>query len=965
MTKVDEPDERTGHIRGDAAGYASDLLNRSLVEHLPQRVYLKDRTSAYTWCNARYADTLGIVPGDIAGKDDFAFFPEALARKHRADDKAVLMAGAPIELDEVTQVDGAERWCHVTRTPYHDEQGRVVGILGIVEDVTERKRVEAALREGGDKFGYVWEHSLLAKSITRPSGGLEVNRAFCDMLGYSAEELQGRSWHEISHPDDIAETERIVGDLLSGAQDQAWFTKRYLHKGGSVVWCEVSTSLRRDASGKPLYFMTSMLDITARTATEAALLESEVRYRALFDGMLEGIVYCLIIFDEDGDPIDFRALDVNPVFSRLTGLEGVTGKRLLEVLPTIRDDSPELFAALRRVARGGPSEEFEFDFKPLGRWLRISAFCPAPDHLVAVFEDITTRKLAEEASEANARLVVESQRAAAIGSYRTDFVMGRWWSSEVLDELFGIDASFDRTIASWLELIHPDDREGMERYLTEEVIGRGLPFDHEYRVVRRADGAIRWVNGLGEVALAEDGSALTLIGTIQDVTERRHAQDLLLGASRRLSMALQVAKAGIWDWNTVSGQITWTPEMYPLFGLDPVTSEASFDSWRSALHPDDRVQAENRTAEALASHSILDSDYRVVFPDGQVRWINAIGEGTYDAQGEPVRMVGVCQDITQRKQSEGEIRRLNESLERRVERRTAQLTAANEELEAFSYSVSHDLRAPLRHVSGYVNLLKRRMPESIPEKSRHYLEAITDAVHTMDALIENLLQFSRSSRVEPQRSDVDMDGLARATLERLLEMEPDRSIECIVASLPVVRGDPAMLQQVWVNLLGNAMKFTGPRARAVIEIGARDADQETVFFVRDNGVGFDMQHADKLFGVFQQLHAADEFDGTGIGLANVRRIITRHGGRTWAEAKPDEGATLFFSLPQHGASPVAEPRTIPPGRERPRDAELTLGAPSDRNPARLSTTSRMASAAARSGWTGAVAARRHTRRHAH
>lgn len=261
----------------------------------------------------------------------------------------------------------------------------------------------------------------------------------------------------------------------------------------------------------------------------------------------------------------------------------------------------------------------------------------------------------------------------------------------------------------------------------------------------------------------------------------------------------------------------------------------------------------------------------------------------------------VARDITDRKSAEEALRQLNLELDQRVLERTAQLEAANKELEAFAYSVSHDLRAPLRHIDGFLELLEKGTGKALDKQGRHYMETISEAAKKMGRLIDDLLSFSRMGRHALSFKSVDLKNLVLGIIHDFEPDTADRTIDWHIGDLHIVSGDATMLRMAFSNLISNALKFTRTRQKARIEISALSGqDPDTVIYVRDNGVGFDMSYADKLFGVFQRLHRTDEFEGTGIGLANVRRIINRHGGRTWAESDVDKGATFYFSL--HRAS---------------------------------------------------------------
>jgi PAS domain S-box-containing protein len=314
------------------------------------------------------------------------------------------------------------------------------------------------------------------------------------------------------------------------------------------------------------------------------------------------------------------------------------------------------------------------------------------------------------------------------------------------------------------------------------------------------------------------------------------------------------------------------------------------------VHPDSRPVVLERMKKSLTEgvgQPLIEE--KLLRPDGTVVIVEIQGTPIiYD--GKPA-LYSSMRDITARRIAEEKIHQLNVELEQRVSERTAELVAANKELEAFSYSVSHDLRAPLRAVDGFSQAVVNDYGSLLPADGLRQLQVIRQGAQRMGALIDDLLSFSRLSRQPLKKQPVDTGQLVRAVLA---ELNPPgaagRPVTIRLGELPAGEGDPALLRQVWVNLIANALKYTGKRDQAVVEIGCLAPPEEHVYFVRDNGSGFDMRYAGKLFGVFQRLHRAEDYEGTGVGLAIVQRIVHRHGGRVWAEAAVDRGATFYFTL---------------------------------------------------------------------
>ncbi|MCU0236670.1 MAG: PAS domain S-box protein [Acidobacteria bacterium] len=641
----------------------------------------------------------------------------------------------------------------------------------LVNDISERKRAEMALLESEQKFKSSFAAANVGKSITLPTGEINFNQAFCDMLGYSPDELSGKTWQQLTPAGDVAAVQKILDPLLQGEEAAARFTKRYIHKDGSLVWGDVSVAIRRDAEGKPLHFITTVVDISERRQAEEKLLEKH---------------------------------------------------------------------ALLRIAG---------EMARLGGW----------------------------------NVNLEENRC--------------YWSDEVA-AIHEMPPGYSPLVEEGISFYAPEWRERITEVFSA-CAQKGIPYNEEMEILT-AKGKRIWVQTIGEAVRDDTGKIIKVQGAFQDISERKQAERNLQRLSERNQALLdaipdiimEVDENKVYTWANHAG--------IEFFGIDVIGTEAAAYFW-----------GEQNTYKTV--QPLFNGEERIIYleswqrrRDGEKRLLAWWCRVLKDSDGNVSGALSSARDITEFKLAEEEIRLLNAELEQRVAQRTAQLQAANKELEAFSYSVSHDLRAPLRAIDGFARIVLEEYAPRLDDEGRRLLGVIGGNTQKMGRLIDDLLAFSRLSRQAMVSSSFDPAPLAEEVFAELRAQEGRRSIQLKLSAAPPALGDRAMLRLVLGNLLSNAVKFTRGRKQARIEFGGRAEEDGNVYFVRDNGVGFDPEYGHKLFGVFQRLHSSSEFEGTGVGLAIVQRIVARHGGRVWAEGRPGKGASFYFFLPREGGE--HEPR---------------------------------------------------------
>jgi PAS domain S-box-containing protein len=790
----------------------------------------------------------------------------------------------PVELN-IRRFDDSQGTVLVSAAPINDSLGTLTGVVAINVDITTRKQFEQALEDSEERFSKAFRKAPFAMNITRWEDGiiLDVNDAWLTLLGWTRDEVLGKSTAEFpfyARPEDRAAVrERIMHDDSLDDMELLLVRKDGEQRSATVATTIIEVNGERCILGV-------LHDITDRKLAEAALRESEQHYRSLFETMQEGLVAAEVITDDSGSPIDYRYLDVNPAIERQYNIprEQFIGRTYTEVLP---EWDQEWIEILGRVALTGQPANVEKFGIASGRWFEAHAYSPRAGQFINILTDITERKLAEAAlKESQQRFSIMFEKApfaAALSKLPEGLIVN---INEEFERMFGYTRQ-EATGKTSLQLgINPNEVERTS--ILAQLQSRGSARNVETSLCTKSGERRVFLLNIDRVRVGEDQYALQ---TAQDITVSKKAEESLRESEERFHSLADSMPQLVWT-AMPDGTVDYYNRRHQEY-RDIKQVEGKSWEWAPVLHPDDVAATMDAWQYALATGTTYQIEHRVRMADESYRWHLSRGIPMRNESGKVVRWFGTATDIHESKLAEEKLKDYAARLER-----------SNRELEQFAFMASHDLQEPLRKIQVFGDLLLDRAT-SLEDREREYLERMRNAAGRMREMVDGLLQLSRINTQSKPFTDVNLSQVTHKALADLAERIRNSGGHVTVDTLPMVKGDALQLRQVMHNLIGNALKYHQPGIAPRMNIRAAQSAETVQIFVEDNGIGFEQEHAERIFQPFQRLVGRSQYEGSGMGLAICRKIIDRHGGEITAQSTPGMGTTFVITLPTY-TQPHAE-----------------------------------------------------------
>ncbi|HMJ67347.1 MAG TPA: PAS domain S-box protein [Cyclobacteriaceae bacterium] len=768
-------------------------------------------------------------------------------------------------------------------------------IVNNYRDITERKQHEETIAGSERRFRALIEHSVDALVLTDENLNVLYQSPSVErMIGISMEHRRANPNLRNIHQEDLPQMLKIIEKSKEAPGRGLSFQARVNHMFGHTIWIEgVITNLFQDESVGAMVF-------NYRDVSERRKLEEQ---QALFASLVNSSNDAILSKNLDGIITSWNR-GAQLLFG-YTPAEAVGQSILILVPPDLRKEETSI---LQRIRNGVFVETFETRRIKKDGSIAFITITASPIRN-ADGDVIGASNISHDISER-----LDSER-----KLKGERTMLRTLIDNIPDYIYVKDVSSRHVInnkamvglvgaASEEETLGKSSMdffgEGVAASYIEEdkhIFRSGLPMINFEESTVTKSGEHKYLLTTKVPLTDEQNNVIGIVGISRDVTQQKQTELDLRTSKYLLESAQQVASIGHWTLQAgppATSKLSLSSETYRIFGIDPQSFDGKLQTFLGFVHPADLHEVNRAFSSALVNQVSYSMDHRVLTNNGIDKWVHVQTEVTFDSDKGLPLLLGIVQDITERKKIESEILLLNASLEKKVGERTSQLEAVNKELEAFSYSISHDLRAPLRIIDGFATILMEDA-DGHDERIAKHARTISRNATRMGQLVDDLLNFSRLGRTQIKVTVVDMRGLVDQVLEEFQAADLIKTANININDLHPAKGDGSLIKQVWVNLLSNAIKYSSKKEKPVVELGMVPKADPPTWFVKDNGAGFSMDYASKLFGVFQRLHKQDEFDGTGVGLALVQRIVLRHGGRVWAESKLNEGATFFFTLSGH------------------------------------------------------------------